>query len=491
MSRVIAVDVGATSYRVIEGIYSGGRLDMKVLARFRHGPVWLDGHYRWNVCEIAENVVKTIQAAAGSGEPVSSVGFDTFGTDFGLLDGDGNLLDLPVAYRDDISDGIYEAYFQEEERLYEEAGGTFATTCTAHILKGMQVQRYSPLDKAEALLFMPDLLAFLMTGNAVNEVTIATTSRLLDLKNRRWNEAFIEELGIPVRIFHRLSESGTAVGRLRKEIAAGIPNLQETEVIAVAGHDTASAVATVPNRAGCSFISSGTWSVKGIVTEHPYIDAKACKYKMCNEGQPWGKNRLLRNITGMWLLEECVRSWKAEGKKIEIPQMVSLAFEKPEFPAVIYTDAPDFAKAGNMPEKIKEFCRRTRQPVPWTPVDIVQTIVRGLACEYRRHNEQLEQVTGEKITDIYIMGGGRNNRYLNQRTADVTGCRVTAGHPEATAMGNLLVQLWAHGDVLKTEQFPEIAGRDMPEEIFRPQNDYERETLYRGYLDMIAEYFEK
>lgn len=480
--------MGATSYRVIEGNYSGGRLEMKVLARFKHGPVRVDGHYRWNVREMTENIIRTVRSAAESGEPVASIGFDTFGTDFGLLDGEGNLLDMPLAYRDGISDGVQEAYFQEEEKLYEKAGGTFLATSTAHILKGMQAHGYRFLHQAEALVFLPDLLAFFMTGKVVNEVTIATTSRLLDLRNRAWNTELIEKLGIPQRIFHRLSESGTVTGRLRKEISAGVVNLQETVVIAVAGHDTASAVVTVPRREGCSFISSGTWSVKGIVTDRPCLDAAACRADLCNEGQPWGKNRLLRNITGMWLLEECVRSWNAEGKKTGIPDLVFVASQKTEFPAVVYTDAPDFAKAGNMPEKIKAFCHRTGQPVPCTPVDIVQTVIRGLACEYRRHNEQLGQVTGETIKSIYIVGGGRNNRYLNQRTADVTGCGVTAGHPEATAMGNMLIQLWALGEILKTEQFPEIVCRDTPEEMFRPQKEYDGEELYRGYRAMLSKY---
>ena len=468
MGRVMAVDIGASSYRVIEGVYSGGCLSMKVLARFKHEPVMEDGHYRWDVYGITRNVTEVIREAAREGEPVVSIGFDTFGTDFGLLDGDGRLIEKPIAYRDSISNGICEKYFQDES-LYARIGGSFSGTCTASILKGMREIGHKPLDQAERLLFMPDLMAYLFTGGTVNEATIATTSRLMDIGKREWDYELIEDLGIPGKIFGPLSEAGSTVGRLKREISRGIGNLEDTTVVLAACHDTASAVSIIPRRRGCSFISSGTWSVKGIVCDTPYRSEQACRYQMANEGQPGGRYRLIRNITGLWLMEECVRSWKKEGVTAEIPEIAKQAAGKMAFPSIIDVDAPDFAEAGDMPEKIRKFCQRTGQKIPDTPVDVMQVIVQGLASEYRRHNEQIEEVTGEKIHTIYIVGGGRNNRYLNQCTADATGCRVIAGHPEATAMGNLLIQLWAAGEVASMEEIPAIAGKNVTEEIYVPK----------------------
>ena len=468
MGRVMAVDIGASSYRVIEGVYSGGCLSMKVLARFKHEPVMEDGHYRWDVYGITRNVTEVIREAAREGEPVVSIGFDTFGTDFGLLDRDGRLLEKPIAYRDSISNGICGKYFHDDS-LYARIGGSFSGTCTASILKGMREIGHKPLDQAERLLFMPDLMAYLFTGGTVNEATIATTSRLMDIGKREWDYELIEDLGIPGKIFGPLSEAGSTVGRLKREISRGIGNLEDTTVVLAACHDTASAVSIIPRRRGCSFISSGTWSVKGIVCDTPYRSEQACRYQMANEGQPGGRYRLIRNITGLWLMEECVRSWKKEGVTAEIPEIAKQAAGKMAFPYIIDVDAPDFAEAGDMPEKIRKFCQRTGQKIPDTPVDVMQVIVQGLASEYRRHNEQIEEVTGEKIHTIYIVGGGRNNRYLNQCTADATGCRVIAGHPEATAMGNLLIQLWAAGEVASMEEIPAIAGKNVTEEIYVPK----------------------
>jgi Sugar (pentulose and hexulose) kinases len=468
MGRVMAVDIGASSYRVIEGVYSGGCLSMKVLARFKHEPVMEDGHYRWDVYGITRNVTEVIREAAREGEPVVSIEFDTFGTDFGLLDRDGRLLEKPIAYRDSISNGICGKYFHDDS-LYARIGGSFSGTCTASILKGMREIGHKPLDQAERLLFMPDLMAYLFTGGTVNEATIATTSRLMDIGKREWDYELIEDLGIPGKIFGPLSEAGSTVGRLKREISRGIGNLEDTTVVLAACHDTASAVSIIPRRRGCSFISSGTWSVKGIVCDTPYRSEQACRYQMANEGQPGGRYRLIRNITGLWLMEECVRSWKKEGVTAEIPEIAKQAAGKMAFPSIIDVDAPDFAEAGDMPEKIRKFCQRTGQKIPDTPVDVMQVIVQGLASEYRRHNEQIEEVTGEKIHTIYIVGGGRNNRYLNQCTADATGCRVIAGHPEATAMGNLLIQLWAAGEVASMEEIPAIAGKNVTEEIYVPK----------------------
>lgn len=468
MGRVMAVDIGASSYRVIEGVYSGGCLSMKVLARFKHEPVMEDGHYRWDVYGITRNVTEVIREAAREGEPVVSIEFDTFGTDFGLLDRDGRLLEKPIAYRDSISNGICGKYFHDDS-LYARIGGSFSGTCTASILKGMREIGHKPLDQAERLLFMPDLMAYLFTGGTVNEATIATTSRLMDIGKREWDYELIEDLGIPGKIFGPLSEAGSTVGRLKREISRGIGNLEDTTVVLAACHDTASAVSIIPRRRGCSFISSGTWSVKGIVCDTPYRSEQACRYQMANEGQPGGRYRLIRNITGLWLMEECVRSWKKEGVTAEIPEIAKQAAGKMAFPSIIDVDAPDFAEAGDMPEKIRKFCQRTGQKIPDTPVDVMQVIVQGLASEYRRHNEQIEEVTGEKIHIIYIVGGGRNNRYLNQCTADATGCRVIAGHPEATAMGNLLIQLWAAGEVASMEEIPAIAGKNVTEEIYVPK----------------------
>lgn len=487
MCRVLAADIGASSYRIVEGIASEGAVKMKELARFRHEPVWEKGHYYWDIRQMKQNLIGVIQEAARQGEEIISFGFDTFGTDFGLIDRNGALLSRPYAYRDSISDGMYQKYFQkEEECLYETIGGTYATTSSAHLLMGMKEKDKDILERAERLLFIPDLLAYLFTGNAVNECTIATSSRLLDIQNRQWNLELIRKLGLPERIFHPLSDSGTTAGPLKSEIVAGIPNLLHTTVTAVACHDTASAVVTIPKKENTSFISSGSWSVKGIVGDVPYTSKVACQYKMSNEGQPDGQYRLIRNIAGLWILEECVRNFKERGKNISIPDLALEAEQAEAFPSMIWTDAQDFAKPGNMPEKIQHFCERTEQKIPKTPVQMMQTITGGLACEYRRHNEELKMVTGEQINSLYIVGGGRRNRYLNQCAANASGCTVICGHPEATALGNLLVQLKAAGVVTSAVEYTEIASKDVPEERYDPEQRDVWEEKYEKYKGLIT-----
>lgn len=486
MGRVLAVDIGASSYRVIEGSYRDGQLAMKVLERFKHAPVYEEGHYRWDIEQIAENITAVLREAAKEGEAIDSVGFDSFGTDFGLLDEQGRLLEKPLAYRDAVSDGMYEKYFGREKEWYKTIGGTFGNTSTAHILKGMTESGFAALPKAQYLLFIPDLLTYMFTGKLINEGTIATTSRLLDIHKKEWLSEFIEELGIPPQIFHPLTKSGETVGRLRPDIIKGRENLRETVVVTVACHDTASAVVTIPPMQRCSFISSGTWSVKGIVSQVPYVSQKACKYHMSNEGQPQGY-RLIRNITGLWLIEECVRYWKEEGMDVKIADLAKEADAAEAFPSMIYTDAPDFTKPGKMPEKIKDYCRRTKQQVPETPVEIMQTVVQGLACEYRRHNEELYDVTGQAVKTIYIVGGGRNNGYLNQCTANACSCKVIAGHPEATAMGNLLMQLQAGGEIGSDKEFADIVQRNVPAEIYEPEQMSKWDEKYQFYLRLIID----
>ncbi|RGU89969.1 rhamnulokinase [Clostridium sp. AF15-17LB] len=485
MCRVLAADIGAGSYRVMEGTYTDRGLDMKELARFRHAPVQRGGHYYWDIEEMRDNLIQVVRAAAKQGERIRSIGFDTFGSDFGLLDRDGVLLDRPLAYRDKVSDGIYEAYFKEDRAIYARTGVTYAATGTAHILKGMAEQKFPALKHAARLLFLPDLLAYLFTGAMVNEYTIATTSLLLDVERREWDMGLIERLGLPAQIFHPLSASGTSVGPLRKEISEGIPNLQGTVVTASACHDTASAACVVPYVRGRSFISSGSWSVKGIVCGSPYTSEAACACKMSNEGQPGGKYRLIRNITGLWILEECARAWRAEGMEVHIPELAKRAEEGEDFPSMISTDATDFKKPGNMPEKIRTYCARTRQKVPGTPEEVMRTVINGLALEYRRHNEQLEGVTGCPVTGLYIVGGGRHNRLLNQCAADATQCPVVCGHPEAAAAGNILIQLHALGAVPSMDEFPRIAAKDVPEVTYIPCQKEIWEERYGRYLDLI------
>lgn len=488
MSRVLAVDIGASSYRVMEGTYDGCRLVMKELARFRHSPVLIQGHYHWDIHKMQNDLIRVIREAAEQGDAVRSIGFDTFGTDFGLLGEDGNLLDEPLAYRDDISNGMYEAYFKNcEEALYGSTGATYRTTGTAHVLKGMAEHGFEILKEARHILLLPDLLAYLFTGKMVNEYTIATTSRLLDIHKCRWDVKLIESLGLPAHIFKPLCDSGTVVGGLKSEITEGIPNLKDTQVTTVACHDTASAVATVPGLKDCSFISSGSWSVKGIVCDRAYTTEAACRYRMSNEGQPGKKYRLIRNITGLWLLEECVRQWKQEGYDIRIPELAKAAQKQEDFPSMICTDAPDFEKPSHMPEKIQNYCRRTGQAVPVTPAEIMRTVINGLALEYRRHNEELRCVTGRPVTCMYIVGGGRYNRLLNQCAADAAGCTVLCGHPEAASAGNILMQLYALGDIASMEEFSYIAGSDVAEERYEPGQSEKWDGRYKEYVQLVRQ----
>lgn len=482
MSRVFAFDVGASSYRVMEGTYVDGNIHIKERARFKHAPVCEEGHYYWDIHQMKEDMIGVLRGAALGGEPVLSIGFDTFGTDFALISGDGKMMKKPLAYRDNISDGMYEKYFTREEQMYEKIGGTYTLTSTAHLLAGIKESAFIDMNKAGRMLLMPDLLTWMFTGIAVNEFTVATTTRLLDIKKKKWDMELIKSIGIPKKIFHPLVEPGCLVGTLKKELASEISNLEHTVVVTTGCHDTASAAATIPEMEGCSFISSGSWSVKGILTCKPYTSKKAFSYKMVNEGMAYGKYRLLRNITGLWLLEECVREWKKEGREIGITELTKEAEETIDFPSMIYTDAELFKKPGNMIAKIGHYCRITGQKIPKEPVECMKTIINGLVCEYRKHNEELYEVTGQRINTLYIVGGGRHNQYLNQCAAEVTGCRVICGHPEATALGNILIQLKAHNLITSEQEFAQIASSDVPTLVYEPRKTKDWEETYKKYL---------
>lgn len=483
LERVIAFDLGAGSYRAIEGIYQNGSISFRELARYKHTPVFMEGHYYWDVDKIYENLVRLLYQLERDKVQIDAVGFDTWGADFGLLDENGRLLSPPVAYRDSYAEGMLNGY-PIREKWYPSVGGGFEGTTTAGMLAGMKEKKFEPLARAKHLLMMPDLLYYMFTGKMINEYTIATTSRLLNAVTGEWDRGMIKELGISPGLFGEITQPGGRRDSLKEELVSSAPGLSGTKAVVVAGHDTAAAVSTMEERAGQAFISSGSWSVMGVVCGNPCLEEKACSYRLENEGQAGKKIRLLRNITGLWILEECMRDWNAGGIRVELTQLIQEAEKVERFQSVIYTDAPCFRGIGGMPGKIQDFCRKTGQKLPQKPSEFAAAIIQGLAFEYRKLKEELEEVTGNRITTISIVGGGAKNSWLSQCAADATNCEVICGYAEAAAAGNAMMQLYALGKIEKTADFYKVLNDFEKRKRYVPARYKEWDREYKRYLQI-------
>lgn len=485
MKRVIAFDLGAGSYRAVEGHFSHGQLsEVYEIARFRHTIKRINGHDCWDMVKICEDIVEVLQKQAREGPQIDSVGIDSWGSDFGFLDGNDQLLQLPVIYRDTYPDGMREKFFTDIESSYQRIGGSNAGSTSALMLKGMLEKGFPNLEKAERLCMIPDLVVHFLTGVFQSEYTIATTTRLLNAERRSWDFPYIKNLGIPERFWGKIVMPGTVVGRLRPELVSGESNLEETRVVAVAEHDTASAVAVIPEKTGRAFISSGSWSVMGIVCEEPVLSKQAAMFNLENEGQLHGKIRLLRNITGLWMLEECLKEWKQEGRDIALPSLIEEASKIPSCQRFLYSNAERFSKNGKMPGKIKQFCKESGQPEPRYPAEFVRMIVDSLSMEYRKTILDLEEVSGKHIQDIYIVGGGKNNTLLSQCTADATGLHVICGPQEAAALGNIVVQLYGLGEITEWGRLSEIADSIRKEICYEPRDKEIWDQSFKRYLSI-------
>ena len=451
MTTMVAVDLGAQSGRVTLGRFDGERLTVDELHRFPNTPVRTHGTLHWDVLALYEGVLEGLRAAAREtgGGGVDSVGVDTWGVDFGLLDRSGRLLANPVHHRDERHvrgvDAVLEAVPARE--LYERTGIQLMPINTVFQLGAMAAEDDEWLEQAHTLLLMPDLLHYWLSGERACERTNASTTACLDARTGEWAEDLLERIGVPAGLLADVVDPGTALGPLTAETAEET-RLHGTRVVAPATHDTGSAVASVPFAdPGAAYVSAGTWSLVGLELAEPLIDDRSFAANLTNEGGVDGTFRLLKNVTGLWLLHECRREWALEGSDRSYEELVELAGRAEPLRSLVDPDDPSFAPPGDMPGRIRAFCARTGQPVPDGPGEVVACVVESIALGHARAVDLLREATGEAPSALHVVGGGSRNRLLCQATADATGYPVLAGPEEATVLGNLAVQALALGEL--------------------------------------------
>ena len=449
----LGFDFGASSGRAMLGAFDGERIEISEIHRFSNDPVMLCGRFVWDLPRLVYEMKQALLKLSKLEIEVSGIGIDTWGVDFGLLDKNGRLLGLPAHYRDARTDGVMDEVFKviPREELFALTGTAFNQFNTVYQLYAMKLEGDPTLETAEEMLFMPDLLAYFLTGEKGVEYTMASTSQLLDARARDWSHEVFARLGLPEKLTAKIQMPGARRGTLLPEIAREC-GVGEIPVYVVGGHDTASAVAAVPAEGDdYAYLSSGTWSLLGVLSEEPKTDPAVMNAEYTNEGAVDGSIRLLKNIMGLWIIQECKREWDRRSDRVDFAELVKMAERAPKFKAIIDVDDPCFLAPGDMPARIQEYCRRTGQPVPEGRGEISRVIYEGLALKYRWSIEKLENdILHRRLRQLNIVGGGSKNALLNQFTADAIGRDVIAGPSEGTVIGNLLLQAQAVG-ALKAE----------------------------------------
>ena len=483
----LAFDLGAESGRAVLGTLSGDHLALEEMHRFPNPTGRVNGHLHWNLLAQWEELKSGLRKAGAHTPDLHGIGVDTWGIDFGFIDKSGELLGNPYHYRDVRTQGVMERTISRlsRERIFESTGVQFLEFNSLFQLQAMRESRSTILDCADTLLFMPDLFNFLFTGVRKSEFSITSTSQMYDPRARAWAKPMLEELGLPVRILPEVVPSGTLLGRLRQEIA-GECDVAAVPVIAPACHDTGSAVAAVPAEGGdWCYISSGTWSLMGVEIPQPIVNAKALKYNYTNEGGVGGTIRLLRNIAGLWLIQELRRQWKSEGHDHTYSELTEMAGRARGLTTILDANYKPFLFPGDMPAKVEQFCQETRQPAPGTRGEFVRACLEALALTYRKTLEGVEDVLGRTIKVIHIVGGGSQNQLLNQMTADACNRPVFAGPIEATAIGNILVQAMATGEIASLADARKIVRNSFNVKRYEPQDAKQWDQAYQKYCQLV------
>lgn len=485
----IAIDMGAESGRVIVGALANKRLRLEEVHRFAHQPIWLPTGLHWDISGIWREIVSGLRRAADyaktSGVELVSVGVDTWGVDWALVDDAGELVGLPHAYRDPRNTAAYEEVLAKlgEDRIYRTTGIQFMPLNSLYSLAAHYKADPGALQSAGQLLFMPDLLHFWLSGHRVVEATIASTSQMVDCHTHHWAREMLAEVGLPTHILGEISPPGTCLGTLRPKLADETHLPPIMKVVTPAAHDTASAVAAVPATEGTNwcYLSSGTWSLLGAEIDAPCVTPAAQEASFTNELGVAGKVRFLKNITGLWLVQECRRDFANLGQHFDYSTLTQLASQCESFRTLVSPDRLAFGTPGEMLQKINEFARTTSQPVPDSPGRYVRCCLESLALAYREKLELLEQILGQRFAVIHIVGGGAKNELLSRMTADATGRRVVVGPFEATAMGNLLVQGMASGEVRDLAELRDIIAHSFELATFEPTGDTAWDSAYERY----------
>ena len=486
MKRILAFDFGASSGRAILGTFDGQTIALEEIHRFSNDPVLVGGTFYWDVLRLFHEIKQGILKAKQAGG-FDAVGIDTWGVDFGLLDKDGRLLENPVHYRDARNVGMIEKAARRisKDKMYDITGIQFMEFNTVFQLLSLKLNRPELLERADTLLFMPDLLGYFLTGKKAGEYSIATTSQLVDIRTREWSREMAEALGLPLDILPPITASGSVLGPLSDELCKelGVPPVN---VISVCGHDTQSAVTAVPSEAkDFAFISCGTWSLFGTELEEPIVNETSKAFNVTNEGGYGYSTAFLKNICGLWLIQESRRQWKREGSDYSYAELEKLAVASRPFQCFIDPDAPDFVAPGDMPGRIKEFCRRTGQYVPQTVGEVVRCIYESLALKYRHVFNGLQNCTGKTYAHINVVGGGTKDGLLCSMTASACNVRVYAGPIEATVLGNIAVQLLSLGELKDIAEARRVIARGENLKTFAPDDPAVWDEAYRTYVKYL------
>ncbi|MDK2799063.1 MAG: rhamnulokinase [Clostridiales bacterium] len=486
--KMLAFDFGASSGRAILGTFNGEKLTTEEIHRFSNDPVQVRGALYWDILRLFYEIKQGILKCVNRGhKDIASIAIDTWGVDFGLLDENGNLLGNPYHYRDSRTEGMMEEVFKiiPRDELYKKTGIEFMWFNTIYQLYSMKYYNSPLLDKASTLLLTPDLFNYFLTGVKKTEYSIASTTQLLDAEKRHWSTEIIEKLGLPKEIFTEIVPSGTIIGNLSTEIAEEL-GVDQIPVIATAGHDTQAAIAATPTQQDdFVYISCGTWSLMGVETENPILNEQSLKLSFTNEGGVDNKISLLKNIMGLWLVQECRRHWFKKGEEVSFDELGKIARQAEPFVSFVNPNDKIFISPGDMPNKIKEFCRKTNQPIPESKGQIIRCITQSLALEYKMTVESLEKLLGKELPVIHMVGGGIKDRLLCQFTANATGKQVIAGPVEATSIGNLMVQVKALGAVSSLKEMREIVKNSFSTNTYQPQEVELWNKAYEKYKNVL------
>ncbi len=484
--NILAIDLGATSGRAILATCSEDRItEMREILRFPNHILQVFDKYYWNIWGIYSHIVKALKSLASENIPIDSIGVETWGVDFVTIGADGVISALPRSYRDPYTDGIPEEFFGiiPHKKVYEKTGTQILNFNSLYQLYAQTKERSETLKNADRVLFLPDVISYLLTGNMVCESTILSTAQIFNLNTGELDDELLEAAGVKAGLFPKIVRPGEIVGCLSESLQAqtGLPAVP---VVAVAGHDTASAVAAIPSPdEHFAYISSGTWSLIGIESETPIITDESYSHNYTNEGGIDGTTRFLKNITGMWILEQCLEEWKRRGETYSYPEIVAMASEARPFEFFINPDDPAFAHPANMPEAIEDYCMEHAGAKPQDRKALVRCIFDSLAMKYRYGLEFLQQCSATRIERLHIIGGGSRNALLNQMAANATGLIVVAGPVEATALGNIGIQLRSLGMVKDRWDMRRYLSASTETETFTPEDIDMWVEAYNSFLE--------
>ena len=480
-----AVDLGATSGRTIIGTLDGETIRLEELTRFDNHLIQTGGHFYWDIYALYNEMIKGLRTAAQRHINICSIGIDTWGVDFVCVGKDGHLLRNPLAYRDPHTMGIMEEYFaeaMEKKKVYDITGIQLMNFNSLFQLYAMRKNHNTALEQADKVLFVPDALSYMLTGKMVCEYTIASTSQMLDPRTKQLDDALLGSVGLTKKHFAEMVLPATIIGELTKEVQE-MTGLGAIPVVAVAGHDTGSAVAAVPAKdEHFAYLSSGTWSLMGIETRDAIINEESYSCNFTNEGGIEGTTRFLKNICGMWLYERCRKEWT--DAPASHSELLAEAMKQPAFVSLINPDNPSFANPSSMVKAIQDYCRDTKQPVPEGYAAICRCIFDSLALRYRQVFGYLKNMAPFPIEVLHIIGGGSLNNYLNQFTADSIGIEVLAGPQEGTALGNIMLQAKAQGEVSDIWEMRRIIANSLELKRFEPHHTAEWDEAYQRFVQL-------